>query len=154
MWTDAEVVRYIGGTPSSRSQVWTRILAYAGHWMLLGYGYWAVESKATDAYIGELGFADFRRDISPSLVGLPELGWALMPAASGHGHATEALRAVVAWGDANLGTSRTACIVHPENLASRRVATKLGFAQTAATTFNDGPTLVFQRTSAGGGDDR
>ena len=47
MWSDAEVTRFIGGKPLSGEEVWARILRYAGHWSMLGYGYWLIEEKAT-----------------------------------------------------------------------------------------------------------
>lgn len=47
---------------------------YAGQWSLLGYGYWVVEDKRTGRFAGEVGFADFKRVIEPSLDGVPEIG--------------------------------------------------------------------------------
>ena len=94
---------------------------------MLGYGYWAVEEKLSGRYVGELGFADFKRDIQPSIAGMPELGWALVPRVHGKGFATEALRAVVAWGDNHFGLMRTVCIIRRDNHASFRVAEKLGY---------------------------
>jgi RimJ/RimL family protein N-acetyltransferase len=93
----------------------------------MGYGYWAVEEKASGRYIGELGFADFKRDNRPSIEGLPEIGWALKLEAHGKGYATEALKAAVAWGDSHLDSTRTACIIHRDNHRSLRVAEKLGY---------------------------
>ncbi len=63
MWSDPDVTRFIGGVPSTEQQVWSRMLSYAGHWSLPGFGYWAVEEAASGAFIGELGFANFKRDI-------------------------------------------------------------------------------------------
>jgi RimJ/RimL family protein N-acetyltransferase len=94
---------------------------------MLGYGYWAVEEKVSDRYVGELGFADFKRDIQPSIEGMPEMGWALVPRAHGKGYATEALRAAVSWGDSHFGLLRTVCIIHRDNHQSFRVAEKLGY---------------------------
>ena len=102
-------------------------MAYRGHWALLGYGYWAVEEKSSGRYVGELGFADFKRDIAPSIDGIPELGWALAPQFHGKGYATEALRAAVAWGDSHLAQRRTVCIIHRDNHRSFRIAEKLGY---------------------------
>jgi RimJ/RimL family protein N-acetyltransferase len=45
MWSDPEVIRYIGGKPFTREEVWARLLRYAGHWAMLGYGYWVVREK-------------------------------------------------------------------------------------------------------------
>jgi RimJ/RimL family protein N-acetyltransferase len=127
MWSDPAVVRYTIGEPSPPQRTWIRILAYRGHWALLGYGYWAVEERTSHRYVGELGFADFKRNIVPSIEGMPELGWALVPQFHGKGYATEALRAVVAWGDRHLAQRRTACIIHPDNHRSFRIAEKLGY---------------------------
>ena len=84
------------------------MLSYLGHWSLMSFGYWALEEKETGRFIGELGFADFKRDIEPSLKGIPELGWALASPAHGKGYATEALRVVGAWGDARFGAAARA----------------------------------------------
>jgi RimJ/RimL family protein N-acetyltransferase len=137
MWSDPAVVRYTIGSPAPLQRTWLRILAYRGHWAMLGYGYWAVEEKVSGQYVGELGFADFKRDIQPSIEGMPELGWALVPRAHGKGYATEALRAAVSWGDSHFGLLRTACIIHRDNHPSFRVAEKLGY-KTLVNAAGDG----------------
>ncbi len=145
MWADPAVTRYITGKPSTHQQSWSRILQYAGLWSLLGFGYWAVEEKTGRTFIGELGFADFKRDIQPPLDGAPELGWALAARAHGNGYATEAVRAAVAWGDANIAATRTVCLISPDNAASIRVAQKCGYRELSHTTYNDAPTILFER---------
>jgi RimJ/RimL family protein N-acetyltransferase len=147
MWSDPVVVRYTIGEPSPAQKTWIRILAYRGHWVLLNYGYWAVAEKSSGRYIGELGFADFKRDIVPSIDGMPELGWALAPQFHGKGYATEALRAVVAWGDQRFAGGRTACIIHPDNRPSFRVAEKLGFKVIFSATGTAGPSTVLARSA-------
>jgi RimJ/RimL family protein N-acetyltransferase len=147
MWSDVAVTRFIGGKPSSAQQTWSRLLTYFGLWALLGYGYWAIEEKATRRFIGEIGFADFKRTIAPSMTAIPELGWALASPAHGRGFATEAARAVTAWGDQHLAASRTVALIDPDNLASIRVAEKCGYANFERTTFNDRPMLFFERRS-------
>jgi RimJ/RimL family protein N-acetyltransferase len=127
MWSDPAVVRYTIGEPSPPQRTWIRILAYGGHWAMLSYGYWAVEEKTSGRYIGELGFADFKREIVPSIEGIPELGWALAPQFHGKGYATEALKAAVVWGDRHFSEPRTVCIIHRDNHRSLRVAEKLGY---------------------------
>ena len=52
MWADPIVTRHIGGKPFSQEEVWTRLLRYVGHWAWLGFGYWALEEKASDEFIG------------------------------------------------------------------------------------------------------
>ena len=145
MWSDPVVTRYVGGKPSTEQQTWSRMLGYAGHWALLGFGYWALEEKSSGEYIGELGFANFKRDIADSMRDVPELGWALAARVHGRGYATEAVRAAVAWGDARFGAARTVCLIDPENLASIRVAEKCGYAVFDRTLFNERPTLFLAR---------
>jgi len=147
MWADPEVTRHFGRTfPEEES--WARLLRYAGHWALLGFGYWFVEEKTSGRFVGEVGFADLRRDITPSLGDTPEIGWVLAAAAHGKGFATEAARAAIAWGETNFGGRRTTCIVHPENLPSIRVAEKCGYEEVRRANYKGQPTIVFERETA------
>ncbi len=145
MWADPAVARHLGGRPFTEEETWSKLLRYVGLWALLGFGYWVIEDKATGAFLGELGFADFRREIEPSLAGMPELGWVLAGRAHGRGYATEAVRAALAWGDAHLAGARTACIIVPENRASVRVAEKCGYRLLRLTTYKGERTAMFTR---------
>jgi RimJ/RimL family protein N-acetyltransferase len=144
MWSDPKVVRHIGGKPFTRQETWTRLLRYVGHWQLLGWGYWVVRERTSGRFVGEVGFADFKREIEPSLEGLPEAGWVLAPWAHGRGFATEALRAAMTWGASHIGSGRTVCIIDPDNVASIRVATKCGFREVARTTYLGDPTILLE----------
>jgi RimJ/RimL family protein N-acetyltransferase len=145
MWADPVVTRHIGGQPLTEEESWTKFLRYAGHWSLLGFGYWVAEEKATGNFIGEIGFADYKRDLQPSLQGIPEAGWVLAARAHGQGYATEAVRAVVAWGDTHFASARTACIINLENFSSIRVAEKCGYRELRQTTYHGKPIRVFFR---------
>jgi RimJ/RimL family protein N-acetyltransferase len=145
VWADPVVVRYISGKPSTRTQSWLRMLAYAGHWQHEHFGYWAVELKQTGGYIGDVGFADFKRDIIQPMRDVPEIGWVLSSHAHGAGYATEAVRAAIAWGDRMIDVPRTVCMIDPENRASLRVAEKNGYEIFERGTFNDAPTVFLQR---------
>jgi len=145
MWADPEVTRHIGGRSFSVEETWGKILRYAGHWALLGFGYWAIEDKGTGRFVGEAGFADFKRDIAPSFDGAPEIGWALAPWAHGQGFATEAVGAIAAWGDRQFGGGRSVCMIDPENRASLRVAEKTGYREFARTTYKGAPTILLRR---------
>jgi RimJ/RimL family protein N-acetyltransferase len=145
LWTDPTVTRYIGGRPSTQEEVWGRLLRYAGHWALLGFGYWAVCEQESGRFVGELGFADYHRDLTPALDGAPEIGWALAPAVHGQGFATEAVCAVLAWGDTHFGAARTVCLIDPDNQPSLRVAAKCGYREYARTTYKGDPTILFER---------
>ena len=145
MWGDPAVVRHISGRPSSAEDSWGRILRYAGLWSLLGYGYWAVEETASGRFVGDVGFADFKRAVQPSFAGAPEIGWVLATWAHGRGFATEAVRAAVAWGDRHFGAARTVCMIAPENAASIGVAEKCGYREYARAVYKGDPAILFER---------
>lgn len=145
MWSDPNVTRNIRSTPFTAEETWSRLLRYIGHWNLLGFGYWVIEQKETRTFLGEVGFADYKRAITPPLEGVPEIGWVLGAHAHGRGFATEAVSAVITWGDSHFGAKRTACIIAPENAASIRVAVKCGYREFQRTTYHGNPTLMYVR---------
>ncbi len=158
LWADPVVTRYIGGKPATEEETWARVLRYAGLWALLGFGYWVARERATGRFVGEVGLADFRRDLRPPFADAAEVGWALAPWAHGQGFATEAVGAVLAWADARAGdpsapaalaSGRTACLIAPENAASVRVAEKCGFRAAGVATYKGQGVPVFERRAAG-----
>jgi RimJ/RimL family protein N-acetyltransferase len=145
MWANPIVTLHITNRASERQETWMRMLRYAGLWSMLGYGYWAVEERASSTFVGDVGFADFHRELNPPIEGIPEAGWALDPAFYGRGFATEALRAALAWADANVPAPKTVCIIAPENAASIRVAEKAGYTERTAATFRGDPAVLLMR---------
>jgi len=145
MWADPEVTKYIGGKPSNEQQTWTNFLSYAGHWQLLGFGYWAIETKDTHEFAGEAGFADFKRGLAPSMSDVPEIGFALASKFHGRGIATEAARAALSWSDRHFASPRTVCLIHPLNVASQKVVEKCGYTVFARGDFNNRPLLFLER---------
>lgn len=148
MMTDPAVTRYLGGTAIPRDDAWRRLIACAGLWTVLGYGYWSVERKADGAYIGLMGFADFKRDMTPCIDGLPEMGWLFCSEAHGQGYAGEAVAAGLQWADKALAGQTIMAIINPLNLPSIRVAEKAGFSQREDAVFKGEPILLFRRPPA------
>jgi RimJ/RimL family protein N-acetyltransferase len=147
LWANPLVVRFIGGHPSTEEEVWSRLLRYVGHWATMGYGYWAIRERTTGRFVGEIGFANFRREIDPPFEDAPEIGWALQPWAQGQGFAFEAIQAVLAWGAEQFGpAARTVCMINPENLPSIRVARKAGYREFSRTLYKGAPIILFERT--------
>jgi RimJ/RimL family protein N-acetyltransferase len=144
LWADSKVTQHILERPLTEEESWARFLRYAGHWTMLGFGYWMIVEKQTGNFIGEAGFADYKRQIEPSLKGVPESGWVLASQAHGKGYATEAVQAITTWGDQHFETS-TACIIKPENTASIRVAAKCGYRKMQNTTYHGHATIMFKR---------
>ncbi len=126
-WADPEMTRFIGGTPRDRNTSWQKFLMGSGLWSVLGYGYWSFIDRETGSLLGNGGLAQFERGV-PALEGHVEAGWAFVPAAWGKGYATEAMAAVLAWSDAHLKPPEIRAIIDHDNIASARVAEKLGFA--------------------------
>jgi RimJ/RimL family protein N-acetyltransferase len=147
MWSEPEVVRHISGRASTPEESWSRLLRYAGHWEVLGYGYWALEEKSTGLFVGELGLADYQRQMEPTFEGDPEIGWVLATSAHGKGYATEAVKRVVLWADAEL-RCRTACMITPENTASIRVADKCGYREWKRADYKGQPAILFRREAS------
>ncbi len=144
LWSDPLVYRYITGKPGKEGEVWGRILRYIGHWAALGWGYWAVEEKASGQLVGEVGFALHKREIEPPLI-MPELGWVIASAHHGKGYGTEAVGAALRWSDPRFGGRQICCIAAPENTPSLRLAAKFGFREVLHTTYLGDPTVLFIR---------
>ena len=145
MWSDEAVIRYIGGRALPADECWTRLLRYRGLWPLLGYGYWAVEEKASGRFAGDIGFADFHRLLEPSILGVPEMGWGLVPAFHGKGYAAEATAAALQWlDDQQLGKS--VCIIDPGNERSLRLAAQNGFREWCRTTYKGSEVVLLERS--------
>lgn len=147
MWAEPEVSRFIGGKPSTKQQTWTRLLAYVGHWAVMGFGYWAIEEKSSGVLVGEIGFADFKRDVSAEMQGKPELGFALRSAFHRKGYASEAVRAVLSWGDSHLTSRKTVCLIDAQNSVSLHVVEKFGYAVFDESVFNDRQTYLLARNA-------
>jgi RimJ/RimL family protein N-acetyltransferase len=147
MWSDPNVTKFIGGRPSTEQQTWMRLLSYVGHWVLRGFGYWAIEERVSDDFVGEVGFADFKRDIGAAMKGRPELGFVLASRFHGRRYATESVLAVLNWADAHLPETSTVCLVNPQNLASLRVTEKCGYTVFERGVYNDRPALFLSRSA-------
>src|SRR5262245_12643267 len=121
MCADPEVMRYIGdGQPLARPMAWRNLAMMVGHWSLRGYGLWAAEERSSGAFVGRIGF--WNPDGWPGF----EIGWMLHRSYCGRGYATEGARAALDYGFIELGQPQIISLIRPENLASIRVAERLG----------------------------
>jgi len=145
LFADPEVTRFVGGIPFSREQAWTRFLRQIGMWHYFGFGFFVLQDRETGQFIGEAGFHDLHRGISPSVEGTMETGWALSPRSHGQGLATEAVTAAIKWGDQHFPSLKKTCIIDIGNRASLRVASKLQFKETARTTYHGANVILLER---------
>jgi len=122
--SDAEVVRFIrpNGEPETNPrQAWEYMTMQMGHWLLKGYGKWALADPKTDELIGRVGYYDAPYDW-PGL----ELGWTMARRVWGKGYATESARLALDWGFENIKTNEIISAIQPDNERSIRVAGRLG----------------------------
>ncbi|MCC2545446.1 GNAT family N-acetyltransferase [Hymenobacter sp. BT175] len=145
LWTKPDFYRFLGGQPLGEEDAWTKMLRHTALWVLLGYGYWAVEEKATGEFVGAVGFGDWQRAIEPSLKGIPEAGWIMAPHVQGRGYGTEAVQAALAWGDDRFHPRRTVCIIDPGNAPSLALAHRVGYREMALTEYKGKPIVVLAR---------
>jgi RimJ/RimL family protein N-acetyltransferase len=104
-------------------QAWNGMAAWLGQWELRGTGQWAVEERASGAFLGRAGMHYPERDDWPGI----EIGWAFHPRSWGHGYATEAGRASVEYAFAHHDVDALYSVILPENTRSQAVAQRLGF---------------------------
>lgn len=99
-----------------------------------GWGWWAVEVRATGEFIGFTGLDPVDEDMP--IIGV-EAGWRLTRTAWGHGYATEAARAVVDFGFRHLALTEILAITTATNLRSQAVMRRLGMTRNPADDFDD-----------------
>ena len=150
MNSDAERTKFMGGPTNIRSTAWEKFLRGPAMWQLLGYGMWIVERRADGAVLGQVGYADFMRDIDPPLPDVPEMAWVLGriaagPDGRGVGYGSEALTAALAWGDANLVADCFQCIILPDNEPSLRLAHRHDFKEKRRAIHKEEPTVILER---------
>lgn len=117
--SDEESARFIGGV-CPRDDAWRRIAAIVGHWALRGYGFWALEDKASGRFAGYAGLW------FPEGWPEPEVGWGLLREFQGRGLVTEAAERARAFAYEELGWPTAISCIANENVASIRVAERLG----------------------------
>lgn len=119
---DAEVMRYGDGVQTRLwVDAWLRncLENYQSH----GFGPYAVVERSSGDVIGYCGLSYF-----PDFNGQEEieLGYRMQRAAWGYGYATEAARAVRDFAFYTLNIRRLIALIDPMNVASLRVAEKIG----------------------------
>lgn len=115
----SERSRFVAG-PLSRGQAWRGYAAEAGHWLLRGFGRWAVQEKASGAWCGLVGCW------GPEDWPEPEIGWSLYAGAEGRGIAFEAASAARDYAYQTLGWRTAISLIDPANDRSRLLAERMG----------------------------
>ena len=120
---DAEAMRHTH-TDASLRQCRRRVAVHEWQRRRNGYAPWTVVRKADARIIGWGGLYDDPFDRGWGI----EVGYFFEPAAWGHGFASELTLACTKLADDVLGLSEVCAFAHPDNIGSRRVLEKAGFA--------------------------
>jgi RimJ/RimL family protein N-acetyltransferase len=128
---------HMGRGPWSRAEVEEGMGRWLGHWSEHGFGVWVAEDRESGEPVGRAGLSWHL-----AWPGDPEVGWWIAPAWQGRGLATEAGRAAVDFGFETLGFRRLVSICIEENVPSRRVMARLGFAKLTEVVSPRWPDLV------------
>lgn len=129
------------GAPYSRDEAWTWFTNDTASWPLYGFGSLAIVSDGQLA-----GFAGL---IFPPHFPEPEIGWGLYDGFTGRGFATEAAHAILSHTFATTTLETVISFIDPANVASQRVAERLGATRDATVTSPFGPdNLVYRHTPA------
>ncbi|HET8862577.1 MAG TPA: GNAT family N-acetyltransferase [Solirubrobacterales bacterium] len=123
---DPAVMEYFPD-PLTREQSDSLIEAIESGFEQRGFGLWAVEVRATGAFIGFTGLNEpsLEAHFTPAV----EVGWRLVRAAWGEGYATEAARASLAFGFEEVGLDQVVSFTSAENMRSRAVMERVGMTR-------------------------
>jgi RimJ/RimL family protein N-acetyltransferase len=116
---DPRVSEFVGSY--TRERAVERLGVIERQWAERGHGLFAVESLADGRFLGRSGLQYWEQWDEV------EAGWTYRPDAQGHGYATEAASAILEWGWQSLAVASVTAMIEPRNLASARVAQRLGF---------------------------
>ncbi|MEO0566563.1 MAG: GNAT family N-acetyltransferase [Pseudomonadota bacterium] len=114
-----EQTRYYGG-PLDRSAAWRAAAAMMGHWIMRGFGTWAVEEKATGDFCGMIGL--WHPEGWPER----EITWSIVPDKQGKGFAYEGAKRAREYAYETLGWDKVYSCILDGNTASIGLAEKLG----------------------------
>ena len=139
MMADPEVTRFLGSAgPMSRADAWRQMAMFLGHWVLRGFGLWAVEELETGRLVGRIGchypegFPGF------------EVGYTLARDAWGRGYAREGVGAALAYARDVLHRSEIISLIRPDNARSIRVAESFGAVPAETVEFFGAPSVVYR----------
>lgn len=109
------------------------------HWTDHGFGPWVLIEKKSGAFAGRGGL----HWTTVEEIAMVELAWSIEPHLHGNGYATEMANEAIEWAR-ELEFDELIALVLPANVASRRVAEKVGGKHTAEVEHAGLPHLLFR----------
>ena len=133
MNADPEVRRYLGPLLTfEQASAW--VLSFQDDLDRYGFGFWALEVRASGEFIGFTGLQTVDEEMPFTGV---ELGWRLARPAWGQGYATEAALAAAGYGFAVMGLPEIVAVTTAGNLRSQAVMRRIGMTSDPAEDFDD-----------------
>ena len=133
MNADPAVRRYLGPLLTfEQASAW--VLNFQDDLDRHGFGFWALEVRASGEFIGFTGLHTVDGEMPFTGV---ELGWRLARPAWGHGYATEAALAAIGYGFGVLRLPEVVAVTVAGNLRSRAVMRRIGMTSDPAEDFDD-----------------
>ncbi len=133
MNADPEVRQYLG-SPLTSEQAAAQVLNFQDDLDRYGFGFWAVEVRASGEFIGFTGLGTVDEEMPFTGV---EVGWRLARPAWGHGYATEAALEALRHGFDTLGLPEIVAVTAATNLRSQAVMGRIGMISDPAEDFDD-----------------
>ena len=121
--SDPVVMQFLGdGSPATAVEVQASIASAKERWERFGFSWWSIIRRDSDEIIG----AGCVQHIENEPGNPVEIGWRLKRDHWGHGYATEAARAMIAFAFDVLGVAAIHATTHPSNERSINVMKRLG----------------------------
>ena len=125
LYCDPEITKYIPDAPHTREQAREELEWHRnGHPRNPDLGLWATVHKESGKFIGRCGLLPWDIDEQREV----EVAYTIAREYWGQGLATEAAQAILNYGFEKLHLTRLVSLIEPENIASQRVAEKIGMA--------------------------
>jgi RimJ/RimL family protein N-acetyltransferase len=134
---DPAVMEYFP-SPLTREESESMARRIEDHFAEHGHSFWVVEAVGVADFIGVAGLlaTGFEAHFTPCI----EIAWRFVHAYWGKGYATEAAKALLAFGFEHLGADEIVAFTVPANERSRKVMERLGMSRSPADDF-DHPNL-------------
>lgn len=145
LYRDPDVTRYIPDAPRNFEETREELVWHMhGHPKYPELGLWAAVHKATKQLIGRCGLLPWTIDGENEV----EVAYLLGKAYWGQGLGTEAAKAICDYGFEKLNLARLVCLIDRENLASIKVAEKIGMKFEKEGRDEMGPFLLYSQNRA------
>jgi RimJ/RimL family protein N-acetyltransferase len=130
-YSNESCVKYTMGKALQVHESWRDMAIRTGHWLLHGYGPYALEEKIQHNVIGMVGLWN------PPEWPEPEVTWHLTKKYQGRGYAKEAAQKVLEMATIYMPELSLISLIHPNNEPSLKLAEALGAQREKEILFRD-----------------